>query len=131
MVIKMTKRDKTTVDDIIGIVHTDEPTNSVEEVRKLRGRTNERFKLVDDYLIEYDGDYFDLHKPSDIRSLVTVIKYVTDENEQLKKDCTVLIYHNQDYRKENEQLKADKQSLIDFIKKEFPKSHKHILEGFE
>ena len=30
----------------------------------------------------------------------------------------------------NEQLKADKQSLIDFIKKEFPKSHKHILEGF-
>ena len=32
---------------------------------------------------------------------------------------------------ENEQLKADKQSLIEFIKKEFPKSHKHILEGFE
>lgn len=26
--------------------------------------------IVDDYLIEYDGDYFDLHKPSDIRSLV-------------------------------------------------------------
>ena len=33
--------------------------------------------------------------------------------------------------RENEQLKADKQSLIEFIKKEFPKSHKHILEGFE
>ena len=31
---------------------------------------------------------------------------------------------------ENEQLKADKQALIDFIRKEFPKSHKHILEGF-
>ena len=28
------------------------------------------------------------------------------ENEQLKKDCTVLIYHNQEYRKENEQLKS-------------------------
>lgn len=25
--------------------------------------------IVDDYLIEYDGDYFNLHKPSDIRSL--------------------------------------------------------------
>ena len=36
----MTKRDKTTVDDIIGIVHTDEPTDSVEEVCKLRGREN-------------------------------------------------------------------------------------------
>ena len=47
----MTKRDKVTVDDIIGIVQTDEPTDSVEEVCKLRGRTNERFKLVDDYLI--------------------------------------------------------------------------------
>ena len=33
--------------------------------------------------------------------------------------------------KENEQLKADKQALIDFIRKEFPKSYKHILEGFE
>ena len=109
----MTERDKVTVDDIIGLVHTDEMTDSVEEVRKLRGRTNERFKLVDDYLIEYDGDYFDLHKPSDIRSLVTVIKYVTGENEQLKKDCTVLIYHNQDYRKENEQLKHKLKSLND------------------
>ena len=29
-----------------------------------------------------------------------------NENEQLKKDCTVLIYHNQEYRKENEQLKS-------------------------
>lgn len=33
--------------------------------------------------------------------------------------------------KKNEQLKADKKALIDFIKKEFPKSYKHILEGFE
>ena len=30
---------------------------------------------------------------------------LADENEQLKKDCTALIYHNQEYRKENEQLK--------------------------
>ena len=35
------------------------------------------------------------------------------------------------FQKENEQLKADKQSLIDFIRKEFPKSYKHILEGLE
>ena len=72
--------------------------------------TEKQFKVVDNYLVSYDGDYFDLHKPSDIRSLVTVANYVVDENEQLK---------------------ADKQALIDFIKKEFPKSHKHILEGFE
>ena len=43
----------------------------------------------------------------------------------------ILLNEYVDVKKENEQLKADKQSLIDFIKKEFPKSHKHILEGFE
>lgn len=48
--------------------------------------TAKRFTLVDDYKIGYDGDIFDLHKPSNIRSLVNVIGYVTDENEQLKKD---------------------------------------------
>ena len=27
-------------------------------------------KIVDDYLLEYDRDCFDMHKPADIRSLV-------------------------------------------------------------
>ena len=31
------------------------------------------FKIVDDYTIKYDGDYFNLHKPSDIRSLIYII----------------------------------------------------------
>ena len=128
----MTKRDKVTVDDIIGIVHTDEPTDSVEEVCKLRGRENrteKRFTIfgewhkdcVIDEIRDNTGEYVTIGRVVDL----------LNENEQLKKDCTALIYHNQEYRKENEQLKADKQSLIDFIKKEFPKSHKHILEGFE
>ena len=70
--------------------------------------------------------------------IATAINELLEENEQLKKsvkrqqdsnnECAKLI---QEQQKENEQLKADKQSLIDFIKKEFPKSHKHILEGFE
>ena len=48
-------------------------------------------------------------------------------------DTTIVKLNNRiwELEKENEQLKADKQSLIDFIKKEFPKSHKHILEGLE
>lgn len=60
------------------------------------------------------------------------------ENEQLQKKNDNLVhmiarvqYRADSIKDENEQLKADKQSLIDFIKKEFPKSHKHILEGFE
>ena len=61
-----------------------------------------------------------------------------DELNYLNDCCNNLIDDNTEYvaeinqmHKENEQLKVDKQSLIDFIQKEFPKSHKHILEGFE
>lgn len=42
--------------------------------------TTKRFSVVDDYLIGYDGDYFNLHKPSDVRSLVKVINYICEEN---------------------------------------------------
>lgn len=59
--------------------------------------TGKRFKLVEDYLIEYDGDYFDLHKPSDIRSLIKVIGYVTDENEQLKQQMQRLYNYFADW----------------------------------
>lgn len=45
----MSKREKVNVDDIIGIVKTEEATDSVEEVRKLRGRetiTGKRFSVT-------------------------------------------------------------------------------------
>ena len=61
-----------------------------------------------------------------------------EKNEQLKKENNILKASNGEYEdtlarleEKNEQLKEDKQALIDFIQKEFPKSHKHILEGFE
>ena len=31
------------------------------------------FKIFDDYYIVYDGDTFNMHKPSDIRSLCYII----------------------------------------------------------
>ena len=43
----MSERDKVTVDDIIGLIKTDEPINSVEEVKKLRGRENDKFTVVE------------------------------------------------------------------------------------
>ena len=100
----MTKRDKVTVDEVIGLIHTDKPTDSVEEVKKLRGRTNERF-IVDTTGTLIDmvtRDTFDY-----VGDVVGLLNGYDKENEQLKKDCTVLIYHNQDYRKENEQLKKE------------------------
>ena len=117
MVIKMTKRDKTTVDDIIGIVHTDETTNSVEEVKKLRGRENRTEKR---FTLKYINEQ---HISANIYDDGTFIGSIGIGDELI-----VELLNN--LSEENEQLKADKQSLIDFIKKEFPKSHKHILEGF-
>lgn len=45
--------------------------NTIKEVIDMSEKSF--FKIVDDYLIEYDGDYFDLHKPSHIRSLIHII----------------------------------------------------------
>ena len=65
--------------------------------------------------------------------VVVELNKLNEENEKLKQNCKNYEWYKQ-YKavlNENEQLKADKQALIDFIRKEFPKSHKHILEGFE
>ena len=40
-----------------------------------------------------------------------------DENEQLRKDATTLIYANQDYRHENEHLKSENKRLTDKLNK--------------
>jgi hypothetical protein len=70
----MTKQDKVTVDDIIGIVKTEEQTNSVEEVRKLRGRENKtakRFTINDCRVLSNE-------------QILKILNQLTDENEQLK-----------------------------------------------
>lgn len=41
----------------------------------------------------------------------TAMNDLYDENEQLRKDTTVLILANQDYRKENEQLRKEIEDL--------------------
>ena len=76
--------------------------------------TEKRFTFIQDTLVKadvFDGDEFVCCTLSVwVEQLVDLLNQLNDENEQLK---------------------ADKQSLIDFIRKEFPKSYKHILEGFE
>ena len=67
--------------------------------------TEKRFEVVDDYTVCYDGDYFDLHKPSNIRSLVTVSNYVVEENEQLKQEL-------KDYSDANAQLEERCSELL-------------------
>ena len=74
---------------------------------------NKRFKLSEPhgaYLVDIEDDEIVGHWDNDDDKIIDLLNSLNEENEQLK---------------------ADKQALIDFIKKEFPKSHKHILEGFE
>ena len=86
--------DKVNVDDIIGIVKTEEQTNSVEEVRKLRGRENKTAKRFN---IEFDGhQYFlvidednerclaRLDTRMDALAWLEMYKMLSEENEQLK-----------------------------------------------
>ena len=44
-------------------------------------KEKQMLKIVDDYLLEYDGDYFDMHKPSDIRSLVYLFNRINGFSE--------------------------------------------------
>ena len=63
--------------------------------------------------------------------MIDELNYLNDCCNNLIEDNTEYVAEINQMHKENEQLKADKQRLIDFIRKEFPKSHKHILEGLE
>ena len=72
--------------------------------------TAKRFNRVGGYV--YDGDkcishFEDVTHRDDI---VTLLNELHEENKQLRHDATILIQSNQDYRKENEQLKKQ---LID------------------
>ena len=93
---------KTTIEDIIGIVHTDETTNSVEEVKKLRGRTNERF-MVDD-----TGTLIDIETRNNYDYVSVVLPLLNDLTNEIKIARTVLDMNRgmiQELQNENYQLK--------------------------
>ena len=54
-------------------------------------------------LLKNNRPLFDWTNESD--EIVDLLNKLNDENEQLRKDATTLIYANQDYRHENEQLR--------------------------
>ena len=125
----MTEQDKVTVDDIIGIVKTEEQTNSVEEVRKLRGRGNEtakRFKLgyvCGDFGLIDNNEWIDLHSMSEnseknVQICINKMNELAEGNEQLKTTIQQLRTDNTKQKKllnttmkENEQLKEHQRTL--------------------
>jgi hypothetical protein len=110
----MTEQDKVTVDDIIGIVKTEEPTNSVEEVRKLRGRENKtakRFKVTDNtdnpFLCDWSvTDYADggiVNHPMTSENMANVMCELLNELHEDYQDAITTLFK---VKEENEQLKS-------------------------
>ena len=82
-------RNKVTVEDIIGLVKC-EPTNSVEEVRKLRGRetkTEKRFTINGKEIIQNKQVWCMANSEHCADVIATAMNELHDENEQLKQQC--------------------------------------------
>lgn len=72
----------------------------------------ERFKFICDD----ENCYFkDNDKAIDCYEAVELLNTLNDENEQLKKDCSILVQSNQEYRKENEKLKKENHGIQDKV----------------
>ena len=66
-------------------------------------------------LLKNNRPLFDWTNEAD--EIVDLLNKLNDKNEQLRKDATTLIYANQDYRHENEQLKSENKRLSDKLNK--------------
>lgn len=73
--------------------------------------------------------YYDMQ----LSNIEELLNDLSDENEQLKHDATVLIQANQDYRRENEQLKKDNvhlKVLLDSLQDKYSGLLK-LVHGFD
>lgn len=122
----------------------------IEKMRKKRFMLDDAGEVIDLHtprFIEYGKEIVDLLNELDEKyvdefslreTLQLDLQRVEEENENLRdvnaqccNDYSAMRRDVLRYKEENEQLKKDKDDLIDYIKKAFPKSYKHILEGFE
>ena len=79
--------------------------------------TYEQETLAKVNVFDSDGEFICCTLSIWADQLVDKLNALHEENEQLKHDATVLIQANQDYRKENEQLKNLCKTFIKHIEK--------------
>ena len=60
-----------------------------------------------------------------IKEFIGKVNSIVKENDELKKDCTTLVYSNQEYRQENENLKKQ----LDYIQNSINEHIKHQKTG--
>lgn len=94
--------------------------------------TEKRFNLVkckehrwgiEDNTLEKEDKLFFICREGQFETngLVLLLNQLNDDNEQLKKDATTLIYANQDYRQQNQNL----QKQLDYIQNSITNAIKH------
>ena len=94
--------------------------------------TEKRFNLVkckehrwgiEDNTLEKEDKLFFICREGQFETngLVLLLNQLNDKNEQLKKDATTLIYANQDYRQQNQNL----QKQLDYIQNLITNAIKH------
>ena len=100
---------------------TEEQTNSVEEVRKLRGRENKtakRFELIwetDEMCNVFDND-LDVNSTISVEDVVDLLNKLHEENQLLKLQVETKLFSRRELEKENEQLKkrlAEREKMLD------------------
>ena len=69
-----------------------------------------------DLLNDLDGKWIDEFSLRE--TLQQDLQIAEEKNKQLQKDCTSLVYHNQDYRKENEELKETLGAILLEVKRD-------------
>lgn len=94
--------------------------------------TEKRFNLVkckehrwgiEDNTLEKEDKLFFICREGQFKTngLVLLLNQLNDDNEQLKKDATTLIYANQDYRQQNLNLQKE----LDYIQNSITNAIKH------
>ena len=79
---------------------------------------NKRFTLDEDRIQDNQSPCCYIEYYKGLIPIVDLLNELAEENQQLKNDCSILVQSNQEYRKENEQLKQsnkDAGNLIQYI----------------
>ena len=70
----------------------------------------------------------------DVRMVKGLLNELAEENQQLKNDCSILVQSNQDYRKENEQLKQVIKEVLKLLEEEVDifsdKATEHDIQAY-
>lgn len=98
----------------------------MSEKRFTRAEDSNGLKSIFDNEIE-NGKPILVNCIGEVGKVVDLLNELNEKNQRLKNDCSILIQSNQEYRKENEQLKQELQGMEELLQS-YRKTIKHDAE---